>query len=294
VAFPTETVYGLGANAFDLDAIDRVYALKQRPRTSPLIVHVIDTAAARELTAEWPDAAERLAARFWPGPLTLIVPKAPEVPDAVTAGLATVGLRVPAHPVARRLLELAGVPIAAPSANPFTRLSATHAEHVRTGFGDRIEHVLDGGQTPIGIESTVVSFAEKTPRLLRPGAIPMTAVRRLVPDLLVAGASPATEGAHESPGQHRRHYSPRTPVLLLPHEAAAPAGNGAWLHRNNKRDEPRIVNVAMPDDAAGYAAMLYATLHDLDSRRLEWIAIESLPDDEAWDAIRDRLDRARG
>src|SRR5690348_9693658 len=150
VAFPTETVYGLGANALDADAVRKIYIAKGRPTTSPLIVHVDGVEMARSLTAEWPDAATRLAENFWPGPLTLVLPKKPHVPDIVTAGLPTVGIRVPSHPIALELIREAGVPIAAPSANPFTRLSPTTAEHVRSALRDRVDMILDGGPTTVG------------------------------------------------------------------------------------------------------------------------------------------------
>ncbi|MFW6201455.1 MAG: L-threonylcarbamoyladenylate synthase, partial [Gemmatimonadota bacterium] len=171
IAFPTETVYGLGADALDADAVRRIFEAKERPPRNPLIVHVADAAAARGLVERWPPAAGRLADAFWPGPLTLVLPKRPEVPDEVTAGLPTVAVRVPSHPVARALLLAAGVPVAAPSANPFTGVSPTTARHVQSGLADRIDLVLDAGPTPVGIESTVVDLSGPKPRLLRPGMI---------------------------------------------------------------------------------------------------------------------------
>ena len=171
VAFPTETVYGLGANALSPDAVGRIYEAKGRPKSSPLIVHVAGVAMAKQLAAEWSVTAEQLAARFWPGPLTLVVPKHPSVPDLVTAGLPSVALRIPGHPVALRLMQFAEVPVAAPSANRFMHLSPTTAEHVRIGLGDRVDMVLDGGPAQVGIESTVVSLTGKQPVVLRPGMI---------------------------------------------------------------------------------------------------------------------------
>jgi len=171
VAFPTETVYGLGANALDAAAVEKIFRVKGRPSTSPLIVHVASREAARALTTEWPDAAETLSRKFWPGPLTLVLPKRDCIPSVVTAGLATVGLRVPANPVALALLVEAQVPIAAPSANRFTELSPTKAEHVRQSLGDDVDLILDGGSAEVGIESTVLSLADPTPLLLRPGMI---------------------------------------------------------------------------------------------------------------------------
>jgi L-threonylcarbamoyladenylate synthase len=180
VAFPTETVYGLGANAFDAAAVARIFTAKGRPRQSPLIVHVDSIEMARTLVLEWPDTADRLARRYWPGPLTLVLPKRPSIPDIVTAGLATVGLRVPSHPLALALIRAAGVPIAAPSANPFTGLSPTTAEHVRQSLGDAVDLVLDGGPAMVGIESTVLSLAGAEPLLLRPGVIPLPEIESLI------------------------------------------------------------------------------------------------------------------
>src|SRR5258705_9156100 len=170
VAFPTETVYGLGANALDAAAVAKIYELKGRPASSPLIVHVASIEMARTLVSQWPPAAEELACRYWPGPLTLVLPKVPAIPDIVTAGLPTVGVRVPNHPLALALIREAGVPLAAPSANRFTGLSSTTAEHVRETFGDAVP-VLDGGPCQVGIESTVVSIASGKITLLRPGMI---------------------------------------------------------------------------------------------------------------------------
>ncbi|HXE14700.1 MAG TPA: L-threonylcarbamoyladenylate synthase, partial [Bryobacteraceae bacterium] len=171
VAFPTETVYGLGANALDREAILKIYAAKGRPATSPLIVHVASYGMLADVAAEWPDAAQKLAERYWPGPLTLVVRKTDKIPDAVTAGLNTVGVRMPAHPLAKELIRRAGIPLAAPSANLFTQVSPTTAEHVREGLGDRVEMILDGGPCTVGIESTVLSLAGSAPILLRPGMV---------------------------------------------------------------------------------------------------------------------------
>src|SRR4051812_36727980 len=196
VAFPTETVYGLGANALDAAAVRRIFEIKGRPETSPLIVHVATVEMARDLALVWPEAAEKLAAKFWPGPLTLVVKKQPEIPDIVTAGLDTVGLRMPQHPVALDLIREAGVPIAAPSANRFTKLSPVKAEHVRKAFGDALM-VLEGGVSDVGIESTVVSLAGKRPVLLRPGVISKQRLEAELGEIeTVAGA---LKGAHASP-----------------------------------------------------------------------------------------------
>ena len=209
VAFPTETVYGLGANAFDPAAVERIFTAKRRPHTSPLIVHVDSIEMARSLAACWPDAAETLARHYWPGPLTLVVSKRPEIPDIVTAGLPTVGLRMPAHALALELIRAAGVPIAGPSANRFTELSPTTAGHVPELLAD---YVLDGGPARVGIESTVLSLVD-APVLLRPGVIPLPEIEALIGPV-ETGAAPGT-GAHASPGMHARHYRPATRLYLL-------------------------------------------------------------------------------
>ena len=280
VAFPTETVYGLGANALDTAAVARIFAAKGRPQTSPLIVHVDSVAMARGLAASWPDAAETLARRYWPGPLTLVLPKRPEIPDIVTAGLGTVGLRVPAHPLALALIRAAGVPIAAPSANRFTELSPVTAGHVRRSLGDAVECVLDGGPTTVGIESTVLSLAGDEPALLRPGVIPLPEIEALIGPVR-ARLAPG-KGAHASPGLHTRHYRPATPLYLLKPGDRLPEGNGVWLRLGQE----------MPAEPRAYAAALYATLHRLDRQGLDWIAVESPPDKPEWAGVFDRLKRA--
>jgi L-threonylcarbamoyladenylate synthase len=281
VAFPTETVYGLGANALDPAAVARIFDAKRRPRTSPLIVHVASVETARGLAAEWPDAAERLAERFWPGPLTLVVPKLPIVPDIVTAGLPTVGLRMPAHPLALELIRAAGVPIAGPSANRFTELSPTAAGDVPEALAD---FVLDGGPARVGIESTVLSLVG-VPTLLRPGVIPLPEIEAVIGPVAAAnpGIHAPTGGAHASPGMHTRHYRPVTPLYLLrPGNRPPEGGRGAWLR----------IGREMPAGARDYAAALYGTLHRLDAEHLDWIAVEQPPDTPEWAGVLDRLRRA--
>ncbi len=288
VAFPTETVYGLGANALDAAAVARIFEAKGRPTTSPLIVHVASIAMARELALEWPGVAEKLADAFWPGPLTLVVRKRAIIPSIVTAGLDTVGLRMPAHPVAIDLLREAGVPIAAPSANRFTELSPVTAEHVRASLGERVDLILDGGECSVGIESTVLSVAGEEPILLRPGMVSAADIEAFAGPVQRAG-EPGT-GPHLSPGQHARHYRPRKPLYLVGANQSLPDGHGAYLWRSKARDA--VLSIRMPAAAAEFAARLYGTLHELDHREIAWIAVERLPDDPAWEAIADRLRRA--
>jgi L-threonylcarbamoyladenylate synthase len=276
VAFPTETVYGLGANALDPAAVAKIYAAKGRPPGSPLIVHVDSVEMARGLAREWPEKAEGLSQRFWPGPLTLVLPKRPHVPDELTAGLDTVGIRMPSNPIALALIQAAGVPVAAPSANRFSELSPTTAQHVRDAMGDRVAMVLDGGRTTVGIESTVLSLAGPEAILLRPGMISQVEIEEVIGPVRVAQA--VTGSAHPSPGMHCRHYSPRTPLILVKPGQPPSSGHGVRLH--------------MPADPSQYAAVLYEKLHQADSENWDWIEIELPPDDPAWAAIRDRLERA--
>jgi L-threonylcarbamoyladenylate synthase len=292
VAFPTETVYGLGANALDAEAVARVFAAKARPSTSPLIVHVASLEAARELAAEWPEAAEELGRRYWPGPLTLVLAKRPQIPDIVTAGLGTVGLRVPAHPVALALLRAAGVPIAAPSANRFMGLSPTTAEHVRESLGEGVDLVLDGGSTRVGIESTVLSLVGGTPVLLRPGMIALEELEAVVGPTAVVEEGGA--GSHPAPGMHARHYSPNTPVRLVASGCFPAQGRGAYVGFDAPPGAAPARVVPMPREARRYAAILYETLHDLDREGLDWIAVEWPPAQQQWAGIRDRLRRAAG
>jgi L-threonylcarbamoyladenylate synthase len=276
VAFPTETVYGLGANALNADAVMRIYKTKQRPWASPLIVHVADEVMARSVTAEWPPLAQRLAARFWPGPLTIIVTKADIVPDLVTAGLDTVGVRMPSHPIALNLIRRARVPVAAPSANRFGEISPTTAEHVDASLGRNVDMILDAGPTQVGIESTVVSLRRNPPAILRPGMISQTALEEATS--IAWDREMELPRVQESPGQHARHYSPRTPFYVLEPDSARPAGRG------------RIIN--MPSDARTFAAKLYAELHKADAEGWEWIAVEKPPETTEWAGILDRLKRA--
>lgn len=284
VAFPTETVYGLGANALDADAVRTIFEAKGRPSTSPLIVHVASAEMARSLAASWPEQASALTGRFWPGPLTLVLPKVPGIPDVVTAGLDTVGLRMPAHPIALDLIRAAGVPIAAPSANRFTQLSPTTAEHVRIGLSKAVDLILDGGPTEVGIESTVLSLVGGRAVLLRPGMVTREEIEEVIGPVSVV--TQAGGGSHPSPGMHSRHYSPRTPLFLITNGKLPTGGRGVLV------GFAPPARVQMPCDPAAYATELYSTLHRLDSEGWDWIAIERPPDAPEWAGVRDRLERA--
>lgn len=299
VALPTETVYGLGAHALDEAAVGRIFAAKGRPAYNPLIVHVADTAAARGLALRWDNPAERLAARFWPGPLTLVVPKRATVPDLVTAGLASVALRVPAHPVAHALLRAAGLPVAAPSANRFTRLSPTTAQHVADGLGDRVDLILDAGPTPVGIESTVLDLTGARPALLRPGSITREQIEAVVGPVDAAGDEPRGEAPRPAPGMLDRHYAPRAVLRLFTdpeqaraaaHEAAAAGVRVGALVRERLGVEAE--EIVMPGDPAGYAAALYAALHRLDALGCGLALVEAPPAGPGWAGVADRLRRA--
>jgi len=323
VAFPTETVYGLGANALDGASVRRIFEAKGRPTRNPLIVHVRDEAAARALAAGWPPMAAALARRFWPGPLTIVVRRREGpggVPDEVAAGGPTVALRAPAHPVAAALLAAAGLPIAAPSANPSGRISPTRAEHVLGGLGGRIEVVLDGGPTRVGIESTIVDVSGREPRLLRPGGVPVEALEAAireapgtgpaalavpepggVPEPAAAGATPAPL---PSPGLLARHYAPEAECRLF--ESGARAAARALAERSLAAGRPvgvlslarglgladaRGREVVAPAEPAAYAAGLYEALHRLDVPG-GLVLVEDPPATRPWLAVRDRLARA--
>ncbi|HEV2198650.1 MAG TPA: L-threonylcarbamoyladenylate synthase [Bryobacteraceae bacterium] len=288
VAFPTETVYGLGANALDRSAVEKIYTAKGRPPASPLIVHVSSIEMGQSLVSEWPPEAEALARRYWPGPLTLVLPKRSTVPDIVTAGLPTVGVRMPDHPLALDLIREARVPIAAPSANKFTGLSPTTAAHVRESLGDAVP-VLDGGPCRVGIESTVVSISAGRITLLRPGRIALNAITETVgstPGEIERAAAPGANAAHEAPGMHERHYSPHTPLVLT----REPDPRGIYLFHTHAAKAVRVMQ--MPTDPEAYAARLYSALHELDREGWPVISVEPPPDTLEWAAILDRLRRA--
>ena len=297
VAFPTETVYGLGADASNDVAVGKIFAAKNRPADHPLIVHIADAVQLARWAREVPQAAHVLARRFWPGPLTLVVPRAHGVSDAVTGGQETIALRAPSHPIARALLERFGGGVAAPSANRYGRVSSTTAEHVRQEFGAKVDCVLDGGATDIGIESTIVDVSGPTPSILRPGMI----THEMLEAALGAPLAAAGKGAPRAPGTHARHYAPQTPLMvmegdLLQELAASLARQGkrvAVLARAVQRPLLQGVTwIAAPDSVDRYAHDLYANLRQLDKAGADAILVEALPQDAQWAALRDRLTRA--
>jgi len=297
VAFPTETVYGLGANASNPAAVQKVFALKGRPPNHPVIVHIDDQKYLRRWAREVPPAAQKLADAFWPGPLTLVLPRAEGVLDVVTGGQDTVAVRIPSHPMAQQLLTAFGGGIAAPSANRYGRLSATRAEHVRDEFGDDVKVVLDGGESQVGLESTIVSCASGTLRLLRPGSISLARLRDVAGDVQVGPdkASPRV------PGSTAAHYAPQTPVLLVPGgeldamaETLSEGGQriAVLAQRLPLRTYPTVTWINAGKRVDAYAHDLYANLRALDKAGGIRILVQEVPGDERWDAVRDRLVRA--
>jgi L-threonylcarbamoyladenylate synthase len=296
VAFPTETVYGLGADAFDARAVARIFEVKARPSFDPLIVHLADRADLGRVAATIPPGAERLAERFWPGPLTLVVRRRPELPEIVTAGLDTVGVRVPAHEAARGLIRAAGTPVAAPSANPFGYVSPTTALHVDELLGAAVDLILDGGPCRVGVESTIVSLAAEPPSLLRPGGVP----REALEDTLGTPVSftPAPASGPLAPGQLPRHYATRTPLHVLsgPAGPASPeagrVGLLAW-RRPAAATGYAALEVLAPDGRATTAAAgLFAALRRLDALGLDAIVAEPCAETGVGHAIMDRLRRS--
>ena len=297
VAFPTETVYGLGADAGNPEALRKLYAAKGRPLGHPVIVHLAEVSQLTQWARELPPAAATLAAKFWPGPLTLILRRAPGVSDAVTGGQDTVGLRIPSHPVAYELLAKFGGGIAAPSANRFGRVSATTAQHVKQEFGDDIDYVIEGGPSAIGIESTIVAVTGARPVLLRPGHISARAIEQAAGVPLAAPDS----GSPRAPGTLAAHYAPQTPLQVL--EADLLLELAASLARQGKRVAvlargtlqpllPGLTWIAAPPDAPAYAHELYARLRALDAAGCDAILVEKLPLQPEWAAVNDRLSRA--
>ncbi len=297
VAFPTETVYGLGANATDRAAVSKIFAAKGRPLSHPVIVHLDSPKFLHRWVREVPDIAAKLAERFWPGPMTLVMPRASNVHDIVTGGQDTVAVRVPSHPMAQQLLTAFGGGIAAPSANRFGRLSPTRAEHVRDELGDAVRMVLDGGESQIGLESTIVSCVGGKVRLLRPGAVTASQLREVVPDLIVG----ADALSSRVPGSLPSHYAPTTPMSIVPSgeidaQAEAASGGGkriavlAQRHPLKAHAYATWVNAGRRPDQ--YAHDLYANLRALDTAGCQQILVQDVPAGEGWDAVRDRLLRA--
>jgi len=293
VAFPTETVYGLGADAFNPQAVARVFEIKNRPSFDPLIVHIADFSGMEKLCSSVNALAKKLMKKFWSGPLTLVLPKHKTVPDIVTAGLPTVAVRMPSHSVALRLIQLAGTPIAAPSANPFGFLSPTTAVHVAEQLGDKVDLILDSGQCSVGIESTILDLSGGMPTLLRPGGIPIEEIEKALDRTVLKGNEILSNP--KSSGQLPSHYSPRTPIKILNGDRFVPNGKiGLLAFKTLQNDASfRVVEVlSSSGDLKEAAANLFSCLHRLDNAKLDVICAEPVPEVGLGRAIMDRLRRA--
>jgi L-threonylcarbamoyladenylate synthase len=298
VAFPTETVYGLGANAQNPAAVRKIFAAKGRPADHPVIVHLDSPRFLHRWVREVPEAANKLAERFWPGPLTMVMPRAANVHDVVTGGQDTVAIRVPSHPMAQQLLTAFGGGIAAPSANRYGRLSPTRAEHVRDELGDAVNTILDGGETQIGLESTIITFEGANVRLLRPGAVTAGQIRTVIGDELLIGAN--TESPRV-PGSTSSHYAPTTQMTIVAageidaHAASLSEGGrriAVLAQRLPLKSHKYVTWINAGRRPEQYGHDLYANLRTLDKAGCQQILVQDVPEGEKWDAIRDRLMRA--
>lgn len=293
VAFPTETVYGLGANAFNPIAVAKIFEVKKRPFFDPLIVHIADLKELEVLTSQIDKRALKLAEKFWPGPLTLVLPKSEKVPDIVTASLPTVAIRMPAHPIALALIKEANVPIAAPSANLFGHLSPTTAEHVRAQLGDSVDLIIDGGKCPVGVESTIIYLGE-TPLLLRPGGLPLEEIEKVIGPVLIKQSS---EQLPLAPGQLPTHYAPRTPLEIksldeIVFEEGKKIGFLAFKPIKGNYPFYAVEVLSNTGDLREAAANLFVSLHKLDKAGVDIIYAEPVPEVGLGRAIMDRLRKA--
>lgn len=302
VAFPTETVYGLGASATDAEALRRLYAAKGRPANHPVIVHLASAESLTEWASHVPEGARKLALALWPGPMTLILPRAAKVPDAVTGGQDTVGLRIPNHPVAHALLQEFGGGVAAPSANKFGRLSPTTAQDVAADFADEVDIVLDGGACEVGIESTIVDYSGDRPRILRPGMILPEQIAAIIGDPVdTAFGVSAKSSQTRAPGGLPSHYAPNTPLRItsgeqlgeLLNDIAAAGKHACVLAFQHRPATTSALNwIAAPKKSNEYARQLYSNLRKLDREKADYIIVEAVPETTEWSGIADRLRRA--
>jgi L-threonylcarbamoyladenylate synthase len=302
VALPTETVYGLAANALSAEAVKRIFQVKGRPSNNPIIVHIASHEMGRSCVAHWPSVAEKLARAFWPGPLTLVLPRSNVIPDIVTAGGSTVGVRWPSHPFIQAVIRACGFPLAAPSANPSNRLSPTNARHVQKHLGDKIGLIVDGGQSQVGIESTVLDLSVSPPHLLRPGMIHEQTLLAVIGQLALGTGERLA--ILKSPGLLRKHYSPRARLVIsrwrdepdLKQQSSKFKVERSKIHIVAHTCIPSgegfgRVSV-IPHDAAAFARAIYAELDACDDAGAELIVVEALPPTDEWRAISDRLEKA--
>lgn len=308
VALPTETVYGLAANALNADAVAKIYQIKGRPAHNPIIVHVADLEMAQCCVTNWPASAVQLAKSFWPGPLTMVLPRAPIIPDIVTAGGATVGVRWPGHPFMQAVIRECGFPLAAPSANLSNSISPTNAEHVRKQLGDKLALIVDGGQSQVGIESTVIDLVSQPPRVLRPGMIHEESLLAALAECGVRSAECGVTGQHagelRSPGLLKKHYSPKAKLIVMAWRDStdlnlqlstfnAPRAKTHVIAHTNIPNGADFGGVSViPHDAEAFARAIYAELHRCDESGAALIVVEALPEGTEWRAIADRLTRA--
>ena len=294
VAFPTETVYGLGADAFNPLAVARIFEVKRRPYFDPLIIHVANPVDVKKLVKEIPSNAKKLTERFWPGPLTVVLLKKEDIPDIVTAGLPTVAIRMPNHSMALTLIKECKCPIAAPSANPFGYLSPTTAEHVRDQLGDQVDLILDGGPCPVGVESTILYFLEEKPRLLRPGGVSLEEIESIIGKVEIG----PIEDRPSAPGMLPKHYAPRTPIILdwskknLDFYKDKKIGLLAFQEQKNFLKFHQIEVLSEKGDFREAAANLFSAIRRLDAHHLDLILAETIPEVGLGRAIMDRLRRA--
>lgn len=303
VALPTETVYGLAAHALDAAAVARIYEIKGRPAHNPIIVHVADTSMAKGCVANWPDIAEKLAAAFWPGPLTLVLPRGKNIPDIVTAGGPTVGIRWPSHPFIQAVIRECGFPLAAPSANLSNRISPTNSGHVRAQLAGKIPLIVDGGQSQVGIESTVLDLTAIPPRILRPGMIHAESLAAVIGKVSGQGI-PADGSILKSPGLLEKHYAPKGKLMILNWRndvdlrsqltalAIPTAGCHLIAHSHIPSGQGFAHVSVIPHDAEAFARALYGELHRCDEHGAQYIIVESTPETAEWRAVIDRLQRA--
>ena len=312
VALPTETVYGLAANAFDEKAVAKIFTAKNRPAQNPIIVHIANLEMAQRCVSTWPVMAEKLANAFWPGPLTLVLPRSNKIPDLVTAGGQTVGVRWPSHPFIQAVIRACDFPLAAPSANPSNQISPTNATHVKKTLGDKISLIIDGGQSQVGIESTVIDLTAQPPRLLRPGMIHAESLLAVTGELTLGFGD--SEEVLRSPGLLKKHYSPKAKLVILSwsDEADLESQLSNFIFENSKLKTRNLTlsNIhviahthiplnekfgcvsVIPHDSEAFARALYAELHQCDEAGAGMIVVEDLPNTGPWRAVRDRLQRA--
>lgn len=293
VAIPTETVYGLAGDAFNVTAIAKIFDAKKRPTFDPLILHIASLDDVEKIAEKFPEKAKKLAETFWPGPLTLVLPKKNSVPDLATSSLPSVAIRFPIHPVAQEIIRLAGTPLAAPSANLFKHISPTTAEHVAEQLTGRIDGIVDGGPCSVGVESTIVSFAEEHPLLLRPGAITLEMLEACIGEVVVRKptSSPGTPMA--APGMMDSHYQPRTPLLYNPEDNLKfPPKTARLAFGNSKGNLPVTLNLSVSGNLVEATANLYAYMHQLDDADYDLIIVDEIPAEGLGRALNDRLRRA--